>query len=186
YFALVAGKRQAPQLCTTNLEVIRLSAERALAAFREQPGRQMFSLSPEDVEGFCECERCRALDRELRANPGVLTDRLVAFWNSIRKDIPYYRSAGVDGFCSETQQNWGTQGINFYVAARLLWNPDEDVDRLLREFYRDFYGPASAPMRRYWERWEQAMASFGAQSCGGYDWWAIFTPERLAAAAGDL
>jgi uncharacterized protein DUF4838 len=106
--------------------------------------------------------------------------------HSIRKDIPYYRSIGVDGFCSETQQNWGTQGLNFYVAARLLWNPDEDVDRLVREFCRDFYGPAAAPMRRYWEGWEQAMAASAARNCGGYKWWAIFTPERLAVAEAEL
>jgi hypothetical protein len=283
YLALVKGERKGPQYCTTNPEVIRHSAEAALAHFRKFPDRKMFSLSPDDGYGFCECDICTALDRELGAKEGVLTDRFVAYWNavaervekefpdhqlgflayitytqpparirlhrnivpmichttwefchahavtdpsceknarfremvegwrrlaehvylydyyghfysfgpwpivhSIRKDIPYYRDTGVDGFCSETQQNWGTQGLNIYVAARLLWNPVEDVDRLLRDFYRGFYGPAATPMRRYWERWENAMVSAADTHCGGYKWWAIFTPEILAAADGDL
>ena len=58
---------------------------------------------------------------------------------------------------SETQQHWATQGLNFYVGAKLAWDASLDVDALLAEYYRRFYGRAEAPMRRYWECWEDAM-----------------------------
>ncbi|GMU21052.1 MAG: hypothetical protein AMXMBFR13_11470 [Phycisphaerae bacterium] len=95
--------------------------------------------------------------------------------HSIRKDLPYLRRIGVNGFMSETQQHWGNQGINFYLAVKLVWETDRDVDALLDEFYRDFYGPAEKPMRQYWESLETAMAR---QACGGA-WIQMFTPELM-------
>ena len=96
---------------------------------------------------------------------------------NISKDMPYMHRIGVRGFVSETQQHWATQGLNFYIAAKLAWDADRNTGDMLKEFYRRFYGPAEKPMRRYWETWEAAMAK---QPCGGYAWLAMFTPELLA------
>jgi len=37
------------------------------------------------------------------------------------------------------------------LRARLLWNPEEDVDALLDDFYARFFGPAAGPMKKYWD-----------------------------------
>jgi len=97
--------------------------------------------------------------------------------HDIRADLPYLRRLGVHALDSETQQHWCNQGINFYLAAKLLWDTDRDTDALLSDYYRRFYGPAEKPMRRYWETWEAEMEK---QPCGGYNWLAMFTPELLA------
>ena len=96
--------------------------------------------------------------------------------HDIRKDVPYLRSIGVTGFMVEAQQHWANQGINFYLAAKLVWDTDRDSGKLLDEYYHRFYGPAEKPMRQYWEMWEAAMAT---QACAGNGWAAIFTPERM-------
>ena len=106
--------------------------------------------------------------------------------HSIRRDIPFLHSLGIERFTSETQQNWANQGLNFYVAAKLLWNPSTDVDALLREYHQRFYGRAALPMRRYWERWEAAMAATTAQGDGGYEWLRMFTPELVDECGGLL
>jgi hypothetical protein len=31
-----------------------------------------------------------------------------------------------------------------------MWNPDQDIDAVLKEFYLKFYGPAAEPMADYW------------------------------------
>ena len=41
--------------------------------------------------------------------------------------------------------------LNVYVTSRLYWNPDLDLDALLDEYYRLFYGPAAAEMRLFIE-----------------------------------
>ncbi len=105
---------------------------------------------------------------------------------NIRRDIPFLHSLGVESFTSETQQNWANQGINFYVAARLVADPKTDVDALLTEYYSRFYGAAAAPMRRYWERFETAMADSLAVGDGGYAWISMFRRPLLDASAADL
>jgi len=99
--------------------------------------------------------------------------------HTMRRDIPFISGLGVDRFMSETQQNWANQGINFYVAAKLLWNPRTDVDALLADYYTRFYGKAAAPMKQYWERWEKAMVDTAPGGHGGYSWLRMFTTELV-------
>mgnify|MGYP003339043926 CR=1 FL=1 len=41
---------------------------------------------------------------------------------------------------------------DYYVANKLLWNPDADVAAVLSDFYEKAFGPAAPAMRRYYER----------------------------------
>lgn len=42
--------------------------------------------------------------------------------------------------------------LNSYLTAKLLWNPDADLDALLDDYCAHFYGPAAQVMRRFWDR----------------------------------
>ena len=55
---------------------------------------------------------------------------------------------------TECYPNWGFDGPKLYILARMWWDPDEDPDRLLGQFCDDMFGPAAAPMRRYWQNLE--------------------------------
>jgi hypothetical protein len=48
--------------------------------------------------------------------------------------------------------NWGGHGLDYYVLARALWNPDLDVAATVADYCRAAYGPAADPMRRYFAR----------------------------------
>ena len=105
---------------------------------------------------------------------------------NLKRDIPFLHSLGVERFISETQQNWANQGLNFYVAARLVADPTTNADALLDEYYTRFYGAAAAPMRRYWERFETAMANTAVVGDAGYAWISMFRRPLLDASAADL
>ncbi len=97
YYALVNGRRvtryysgsHGGQVCTTNPEVINIFAQACLDYFRTHPDRTMCSVSPNDGGGFCECDRCRALDRAMwpdddpRAGIPQMADRMLTFYNQI-------------------------------------------------------------------------------------------------------
>ena len=282
WFALSGGERT-NQLCSAHPDVVRITVEKAREFFDRTPSANVFSISPNDGYGFCEDERCQAVDRLYGVTDGSLTDRFVHYANqvleelgkthpdkqvgilayvqhtrppvsakphpnyvtlithtpwefchvhslddpscapnrrfteyvrgwrqvarhvgvhdyyghfymftpwpivhTIRRDLPFLHSLGVDQFTSETQQNWANQGMNFYVGAKLAWNPRLDVDLLLSEYYQRFYGRAAAPMQRYWERWEQAMIATAAGGDGSYQWLRMFTPELVAECARHL
>ncbi|MHC4871779.1 MAG: DUF4838 domain-containing protein [Planctomycetota bacterium] len=45
--------------------------------------------------------------------------------------------------------------INYYVTGRLYWDADQNVDRLLDEYYKRFFGPASKTMKAFYNHCEQ-------------------------------
>jgi len=82
--------------------------------------------------------------------------------HAIREDIPYFRKLGLRGVYTQfTPRSLATNGMNYYVAAKLLWDADLDVDTLLSDFYEKCYGEASDPMRRYHEALEERFAQSG-------------------------
>lgn len=82
---------------------------------------------------------------------------------SIRQDIKHYRKAGILGVATESRGAMATTFLNLHVRLQLCWNPDTDVDKLLTEFYPKFYGPAAAPMEKYWTAinaaWEKSIVT---------------------------
>jgi CRISPR/Cas system CMR-associated protein Cmr5 small subunit len=80
--------------------------------------------------------------------------------HTIKTDIPWYHSIGVAGLYTQQTDSdiWGNF-LNHYITARLLWDHNADVDAILSEFYRKFYGKAEKPMRHYYETLEKKMAS---------------------------
>jgi hypothetical protein len=45
----------------------------------------------------------------------------------------------------------GINHLNTYVTARLYWDVNQDIDVLLDDYYRDFYGPAAGQMKAFTE-----------------------------------
>jgi hypothetical protein len=77
--------------------------------------------------------------------------------HTIRRDLPWLRRHGVVGFNSETHGNWWTQGLGFYVASKLFWDLDTDVDAIVAAWYRDMYGPAASMMSQYGAMFEKLL-----------------------------
>jgi hypothetical protein len=108
--------------------------------------------------------------------------------HTIRSDIPYYRDHGVEGFYTQlSNDSWHRLGLNYYVAAKLCWNADLDVDALLEDYFSKFYGPAAVAMKGYFMTMEEAMqawngcASYGLQGVSGLKVVGreVFTPEVM-------
>lgn len=102
--------------------------------------------------------------------------------HTLRKDIPWFRDLGLFGLATQYRENLGSNGLVYYVAARLLRDPDTDVDALLRDFYEKFYADAAGPMREYYEALEDAAAQpklHLARQRPYAEAVALFTPELL-------
>ncbi len=73
------------------------------------------------------------------------------------KMAEYYRyghAKGVKAMYAESYANWG-EGPKLYVAAKLQWNPEQDVDALLRDWYVRAVGEDAADdLAAYYAHWE--------------------------------
>jgi len=73
----------------------------------------------------------------------------------IAADTRRMRALGIHGYFCEEVPAWPTVGPMIYAAAHLLWNPDDDLDKRLDEFYRMCFGNAARQMKAYFERLEE-------------------------------
>ena len=81
----------------------------------------------------------------------------------------YYHTLGLRAFYDDntnryipvTESNWQFH----YVLAKMLWNPDLDVDQLMEETYTLYYGKAAETMKKYHairrDLWEKAPGHAG-------------------------
>lgn len=72
------------------------------------------------------------------------------------ESIGFESDAGVRGFFGEASPGWAYDAPRLWLAAQLLWNPHRPVDRLLQEYYRDYFGPAAAPIGDFFSSCERA------------------------------
>ncbi len=111
FYALVDGKRAVPgedydykhggQVCTSNPEVVEAAVAWARNFFDEHPEFDGVHMTMNDSGGFCECDKCRALDSDkVVARPGidaeetrraarrtVITDRIFTYINQIAEQV---------------------------------------------------------------------------------------------------
>lgn len=50
--------------------------------------------------------------------------------------------------------NWATQGLNYYVVARLHWDPEQNVDAIIDDYCRAGFGPSAKHVRAYFDKLE--------------------------------
>lgn len=74
------------------------------------------------------------------------------------KDFRYLADHGMMGTDFDACcHNWATQGLNYYVVARLHWNPQQDVDAIVGDYCQAGFGPAAKSVRRYFTGLEALM-----------------------------
>lgn len=67
----------------------------------------------------------------------------------LRDEIPACHEMGLKGWRVETFPNYACTLPSNYIAAKLMWNHEADVDALLADFAEKFFGPAAKPMGQY-------------------------------------
>ncbi len=91
----------------------------------------------------------------------IILDRL-------RDEIPACYAMGLKGWRVETFPNYGPQFPTMYIAAKLMWNHEADVDALLEDCYEKFFGPAAGPMGAYITLMDAALRD--SDHCTGSAW----------------
>jgi hypothetical protein len=117
-------------------------------------------------------------------NGGRRIGTLLAFPHKMGEDLRYLLSHGMVGTDFDAcLHNWATHGLNYYVLAKLLWNPDADVDALIDAYCQSGFGPAAAPVKRYFARVEAITDDIARQTSSGesrrLDITQPFTPDTV-------
>jgi Domain of unknown function (DUF4838) len=70
----------------------------------------------------------------------------------LRRTIPDFHAKGARFLTAESSDNWGPNGLGYYLAARMLWDLEEAgrVDALVEDFLGRAFGPAREPMGEFY------------------------------------
>lgn len=74
-------------------------------------------------------------------------------FRAIAADMRFYRDIGVEGIYLQGMGHGGGGGewslLRPWYAMKLLWNPDQDADVLMRDFMQGYYKNAAEPLYQY-------------------------------------
>jgi len=108
----------------------------------------------------------------------------VVYVHKLARDFNYLAHHGMIGTDFDSCcHNWATQGLNYYVCARLNWNPDLDVNELIDDYCRKGFGPAAESVKAYLMRIEELTDIMAEKEMGITE---PYTPEVLAELRGYL
>ena len=91
YYCLIDGKRRAQvkndaygnEPCLTNPQVLRIVTQKVLAEIEAEPHRRNFSVSQNDNDKYCRCDKCAAID----GPEGTPMGSLLTFVNSVADEV---------------------------------------------------------------------------------------------------
>jgi len=66
--------------------------------------------------------------------------------------IPEFYARGARFLSAESSDNWGCNGLGYYVASRILWDTDQaaNVEPIVDDFLTRAFGPAREPMAEFY------------------------------------
>jgi hypothetical protein len=73
--------------------------------------------------------------------------------------------------------HWGTQGLNYYVLAQMMWDPSQDPGAIVDDYCQRGFGAAGPKVRQYVARLEEFTHLIAVHEAGR-----IGNPEELLAA----
>ena len=81
----------------------------------------------------------------------------------VEKTLNIYYDNGARYFSTQPGMGFATNGINFYVLAKTLWNRKENSDKLLDEYCEKGFGPACEDVKNFLsafaERWKETESA---------------------------
>jgi len=102
----------------------------------------------------------------------------VCWYTGLAEYIRFTKKSGVYGWIGEGPM-WNGSAFWFYLKANLLWDSKQDVQKLIADFCRHFYGPAGRTMEKYY----RLLDSVSTRHAGHLsDSLQAFTPAVLAQA----
>ena len=99
------------------------------------------------------------LTKHLFLRPNLLLQPIslpIIYVHKLAEDLRFMSDQGMWGatYGSGNEGNWGTQGLDYYVLAKMLWYPHRDVDQVIDDYCRAAYGPGAKAMKEYYRRAE--------------------------------
>lgn len=88
--------------------------------------------------------------------------------NALGDDVRHFYETGMIATDYDSLLgHWATQGLNYYVLARMLWNPAQNPAEIIDDYCRSGFGSAAEDVKEYFASLERMTKEFAKT----YDQW---------------
>ena len=103
----------------------------------------------------------------------------------LAETIPQFHALGARFLSAESSDNWGCNGLGYWLAARMLWDvrEAERLDELREDFLSKSFGPAKAPMTEFFRLIDGSQRSLLSDDLVGRMYRMLEKARRLADSA---
>lgn len=83
------------------------------------------------------------------------------YFREMAKDLKHFAATGMVGGDFDTlPHHWATNALNYYVLARLLWDPALEVEAIIDDFCQSGFGAAAGEMKKYYAHCEKLTEKY--------------------------
>ncbi len=108
----------------------------------------------------------------------------------LARTIPHFHQQGARFFSAESSDNWGPNGLGYFLAARMLWNLNEAsperIAELRTEFLQNAFGAAAEPMERFYQLLDSAKKPLLSDDLIGRMYRLLAEARQAAASRNDV
>ena len=81
----------------------------------------------------------------------------------LKPNIQFFAKHGVNAMFEQGNREVGGEfaELRAYLISKLLWDPEANVDTLMNDFLRGYYGAAAKPIRQYIDEMREALLKSG-------------------------
>ncbi len=135
----------------------------SIEAYRDKPITQ----DPKSADFVKDVEDWGKISKDI-----IVWDYVIQFNNLIspfpnlhvlKPNIQFFASHGVNAMFEQGNREVGGEfaELRAYLISKLLWNPEANVDTLMNDFLRGYYGSAAKPIRQYIDEMRNALIQSG-------------------------
>lgn len=99
--------------------------------------------------------------------------------HALKDETPLAYKNNIIGWRVQSDPSWVSNGLTLYVAGKLMWDVNADVDAIINEFYEKFFGPAAKPMGRWLEMVDTSYRDTDCHVGASLGLPEFFTPEKM-------
>jgi hypothetical protein len=99
----------------------------------------------------------------------------------IAEDLRFMKANNYIGFYSECSMDFAANFLNYYITAKLTWNPDANVDKIVDDMCRKAYGTAADKMKEFYSLMETSFnncSTVGIHPGNIPDWYSEETLQK--------
>jgi hypothetical protein len=100
----------------------------------------------------------------------------------LKRTLPHFREKSAQFLSAESSDNWGPNGLGYYLASRMLWDVGEaaHTDQLVNDFLTRAFGPAKETMREFYRQLDGSQPHLVPADQLGRMFYALDQSRRLA------